>query len=188
MAQLGLTLAALVAPLVTWLELDTRIVQAIYTGQHVPKPLYPYATISILAGPIFAGARRSEKWSYDATDDQVVVEYRDQASFSFSVQFFSDDPAIHAFDLACQALDSLQLESTQAVLDAANLAYMSDDGITNLDFEASDRLITRSGLAVTFNTGVCTSEQFDTIESVTIEKNLSDESGTLLATSEIEIP
>lgn len=188
MAQLGLTLAALVAPLVTWLELDTRIVRAIYTGQHFPKPLYPYATISILAGPIFAGGRRSEKWTYDSDADQVVVEYRDQATFSFSVQFFSDDPAIHAMDLAMQALDSLQLYSTQSIFDAANMAYTSDDGVTNLDFEASDRLITRSGVAITFNTGVCTSEQFDTIESVTIEKNLSDESGTLLATSEIEIP
>lgn len=188
MAQLGLSLSALVAPIVDWLEADTRVVSAVYTGQHTPKPDYPYATISLLTGPTFAGARRSEKWTYDPVEDQVVVEYRDQATFSFSLQFFSDDPAIHAMDLAFEALDSLQLRSRQDIFQAANMAYSSDDGITNLDFEASDRLISRSGLTVTFITGVCTSETFDTIESVTIEENLSDESGNLLATQEIEIP
>lgn len=188
MAQLGISLSSFVAAIVSWLERDDRLTSAVYTGQHAPKPDYPYATVSLLSGPSFAGARRSERWEYDDTEDQIVVTYRDQAILSFSLQFFSDDPSIHAMDLAFEALDSLQLQSVRDELETARLAYVSDDGISNLDFEASDRLISRSGLTVTFNTGVSASEQFDTIESVTIEESISDSSDTLIATRETTLP
>ena len=187
--SLGLSLSTMVGAITTWLEADSSLTSAVYTGQHAPKIDYPYATINLISGPILSGGRRAEKLDYNATDDQIDITYYDQALMTFSLQFYSDDPSLHAMDLAFEALNSLQLLPTrEALMSTAKLAYLSDGGIVNLDFVASNQLISRSGLTVTFNTVVSTSEQIDTIDSVTIEETLTDEAGTSLGTVVIEIP
>ena len=186
---LGIVFADIIGAVATWLEDDVRLTAAVYTGQHFNKPDYPYATISVLSGPSIAGMGPMRSWSYQVGPDNINIDYQSMGEMSFSLQFLSNDPTIHAMELAYYAFESIHTATISSALsETANLGFLGVDPIENLDFVDSDQLISRSGFTARFSIGLGFAETVDTIESVIITEALDNEDDSALPGKDLTIP
>ena len=102
-------------------------INAIWTGQNELRPILPYASINIIAGPVPDGTPQKK---YKTTN---TFTYLFRSMITLSVQVFSNT---NHLALLRKLINSLTLPSHRQLLRAAGLSVYNDTSISPIDISA----------------------------------------------------
>jgi hypothetical protein len=151
-----------------WFSEQVDPLPVIWGNQDAPQPNYPFATITIIAGPTpvyeFDELRASEA----LVPEDVKLTATGQRKITVSLSIFvaplgSLDPAVHARMIAQRVITSLAFYSIREVFRAANMSCIRQLGGLVTDSFIADTWIARAVVDLQF---VIASESAETVGSI----------------------
>lgn len=162
-----------------WLSGATGLT-TIWAQQDAPRPAYPFATLSIIAGPTRVGGVDEIRYTYDSGQplgQEVEIEAAGLREITVSCQAFvaagtSQTQNRVARDTMCKAQSSLGMPSVQAALRAAGLSVIEEGVVQNASAVDEDTWIGRASMDVRFRLAASVSERGPYVNQVLVSSQL----------------
>jgi hypothetical protein len=156
-------------------------IDVLWANQDIPQPPWPYGTLNMIAGPTKIGGEDNVRRSTDLNQagEEVQLEHNGPRHITVSCQVIqgppdTHNPDCHARRLAGAAHAALSLESINAAFNAAGLAVVNAEPVTNADIEVGGEWTSRGVFDVTFAFTSSITERVGYFENADIEGTFDD--------------
>lgn len=157
-----------------WYSTATGI-QTMWQDQSVPRPDYPYASLSIISGPLPVSPLWEQRQSFDASRPGEEIEFSScvPCTFVIGTQVYTSqpdaiNPAYSSLQYAARAQAALAIPSYRATLRAVGISVIEKGTVTNINELVDDAYVSRSGLDVTLGASLSVESYETYIEKVEI--------------------
>lgn len=157
----------------------------IWGEQDSPQPVYPYASLRVIAGPTKVAGQDEERITYDGGQplgQEIGIEVAGLREMTVSIQVHArESDALstnHPRDMMTRAQSSLGLPSVLSALHVAGLSVIEEGAVQNVSEAIEDTWISRAMMDVRFGLAASIMERTGYIKDVEVDPLYKKPDGT----------